>query len=83
MGLRKYWRVILKNISDLERVQVKGVPGVDINWVETKDIPSSKTELIVAVLDSCLDLKHPDLKERIWYDHKLCDNIPNANVKCL
>lgn len=80
-ALENSGQVILKNISELERVQVKGVPGVDINWVDTKDIQSSKNELIVAVLDSGLDIKHPDLKDRVWYDHKLCDNIPNANVK--
>jgi len=80
-ALENNGQVILKNISELERVQVKGVPGVDINWVDTKDIQSSKNELIVAVLDSGLDIKHPDLKDRVWYDHKLCDNIPNANVK--
>lgn len=80
-ALENNGQVLLKNISELERVQVKGVPGVDINWVDTKDIQSSKNELIIAVLDSGLDIKHPDLKDRVWYDHKLCDNIPNANVK--
>lgn len=80
-ALENNGQVILKNISELERVQVKGIPGIDINYVDTKDIQTSKKELIVAVLDSGLDINHPDLKERIWYDHKLCDNIPNANVK--
>lgn len=80
-GLVNSGQILLKNISDLERVQVKGVPGVDINWVDTKDSQSVKTELIVAVLDSGLDIKHPDLKDRVWYDHKLCDNISNPSVK--
>ena len=80
-ALENSGQVILKNISELERIQVKGIPGIDINYVDTKDIQSSKSELIVAVLDSGLDINHPDLKDRIWYDHKLCDNIPNAGVK--
>lgn len=80
-ALENSGQVILKNTSELERVQVKGIPGIDINYVDTKDIETSKKELIVAVLDSGLDINHPDLKDRIWYDHKLCDNIPNANVK--
>jgi cell wall-associated protease len=80
-ALENNGQVILKNISELERVQIKGIPGIDINYIDTKDIQTSKKELIVAVLDSGLDINHPDLKDRIWYDHKLCDNIPNASVK--
>lgn len=71
-------QVILKNISDLERVQVKGIPGADIRWVDTKEMKSEKKELIVAVLDSGLDLEHPDLKDRIWYNEKLCAGATNA-----
>lgn len=70
-------QVILKNISDLERVQVKGISGVDINFVETQDLPTSKKELVVAVLDSGLDIKHPDLAGRIWFNEALCKNAAN------
>nr|BDT27202.1 S8 family serine peptidase [Bacteriovorax sp. HI3] len=77
-ALENSGQVILKNISDLERVQVKGLPGVDINWVDTKEAKTEKKELIVAVLDSGLDLEHPDLKDRIWYNEKLCAGATNA-----
>ena len=80
-ALENQGQIVLKNISELERVQIKGIPGIDINYVDTKNIQTSKQELIVAVIDSGLDINHPDLKDRVWYDHKLCDNIPNANVK--
>jgi cell wall-associated protease len=75
-------QVVLKNISDLERVSVKGLPGMDINWVDTKDNKTEKEELIVAVIDSGVDIEHPDLKGRIWYN-KICDGAPNAkNLAC-
>lgn len=77
-ALENSGQVILKNISDLERIQLKGLPGNDINWVETKDLASEKKELVVAVLDSGLDLEHPDLKDRIWYNEKLCAGATNA-----
>jgi cell wall-associated protease len=80
-ALENKGQVVLKNITDLERVQVKGIPGIDIQWVETKNIPSEKKELIVAVLDSGIDLDHPDLKGRIWYNEKLCAGATNPQNK--
>ncbi|RPJ78591.1 MAG: hypothetical protein EHM20_03540, partial [Alphaproteobacteria bacterium] len=82
-ALQNNGQVILKNISDLERVRVSGIVGNDINWIDTKDIPSSRKEIIVAVLDSGLEIEHPDLVGRIWYNEKLCQNAPNAkNLAC-
>lgn len=82
-ALENSGQVILKNISDLERVQVKGIPGIDINWIDTSERESAKRELIVAVLDSGVDVNHPDLKGRIWYNEKLCAKAPNAaNLAC-
>jgi cell wall-associated protease len=75
-------QVVLKNVSDLERISVKGLPGMDINWVDTKDNKTEKEELIVAVIDSGVDIEHPDLKGRIWYN-KICEGAPNAkNLPC-
>lgn len=82
-ALENKGQVILKYVSDLERVQVKGVEGMDINWTDTKDLPSTKKEVVVAVLDSGLDLEHPDLKGRIWFNEKLCAGAANtANRSC-
>jgi cell wall-associated protease len=80
-GLENTGQVHLKNINDLERVAVTGIPGIDINWIDTKERKSTKDELIVAVLDSGLDLNHPDLKNRIWYNKKLCEGATNTNAK--
>jgi cell wall-associated protease len=79
-ALKNNGQVILKNISDLERVRVEGIPGNDINWVDTSGVAATKKELIVAVLDSGMDIDHPDLKGRVWYNEKLCTNAPNAKI---
>lgn len=82
-ALQNNGQFILKNISDLERVRVEGLPGNDINWIDTSNIKSTKNEIIVAVLDSGLDIDHPDLIGRIWYNEKICKNAPNAkNLAC-
>lgn len=63
--LQNNGQIILKNISDLERIQVRGISGIDINWVETGSLSAQANELIVAVLDSGVDVDHPDLKDRM------------------
>ncbi len=84
-ALENTGQIILKNITELERIQVKGTRGVDINWVDTSLISAVKKEVIVAVLDSGLDLEHPDLVGRIWFNQALCagfgPSIP-ANRSC-
>lgn len=64
-ALENSGQVILKNISDLERIPVQGISGVDINWIETGSLLAPVNEIIVAVLDSGIDVDHPDLKDRI------------------
>ncbi len=64
-ALKNNGQVILKNISELERIPLKGIPGSDINWIETSGQEAAKNELLVAVLDSGLDVDHPDLKDKV------------------
>lgn len=84
--LKNQGQVITRNISELERSYQKGIVGKDINWVnplelETK-IPET-SEVVVAVIDSGLDINHPDLKNRIWYNAKLCKDLTNTkNQPC-
>lgn len=84
--LKNQGQVISKNISELERSYQKGIVGKDINWVQPVELESkidSSSEIVVAVIDSGLDINHPDLKERIWFNNKLCKNLNNTkNQPC-
>ena len=56
---------------------------IDINWLQDKDItPASSDKIIVAVIDVGLDYKHPDLKDRIWINHKRCSDPKNIQPQC-
>ena len=73
-ALKNNGQVVLRNISELERFRVEGAPGQDISWIDTSYIKSSKKEIVVAVLDTGLDVDHPDLVGRVWYNKDLCFN---------
>lgn len=79
-GLKNSGQVIFQDISELERMKVEGIPGNDINWVDTSSAVTPKKDLVVAVIDSGLDIDHPDLKGRVWYNEQLCTNAPNAKI---
>jgi hypothetical protein len=56
--------------DDLHSVAQKGSPGADIGWLQAKDLisPLTPTPVTVAVIDSGIDPKHPDLQGRILTD---------------
>jgi len=55
-----------------------GIPGVSLDKVYKNKIPSKTTKnIIVAVLDTQIDLNHEDLKGQLWKNEK---EIPNNAV---
>lgn len=75
---------ILLETGELTRTAVEGVPGEDIDWMNELEIEeyAKKNQLqvaegpvIVAVIDSGLDIDHPELAGRVWFNHKLCDSL--------
>lgn len=82
-GLKNIGQTIHVKNSDLSRKELIGKIGTDINFIDTASMPSTKSEIVVAVIDSGIDLNHPDLNSRIWYNSKLCKDAPNAkNLPC-
>lgn len=80
-ALQNSGQTLLKYVDDLERNPVKGISGQDIKWVDTKDLKADVNEVVVAVIDSGVDINHPDLKGRIWYNEKECAGATNPGSK--
>jgi cell wall-associated protease len=83
-GLDNFGQTILRSSGELTRDQVVGSVGMDIDWVSMEDykIPEDR-EIVVAILDSGLDVGHPDLKGRVFIDRKLCpEGEDNSKKPC-
>lgn len=59
------------NIDDINSIEIPGVWGEDIGIYRT-DFVQTKKEVIVAVLDTGIDLLHPDLFEQIYTKRDEC-----------
>ncbi|MEY8339099.1 S8 family peptidase [Lachnospiraceae bacterium 62-35] len=63
-----------------ERVITDSIPGIDINLLPAWDLynqTENKREVIVAVVDTGIDINHPDLKNAIWVN---TDEIPGDGI---
>lgn len=59
-------------------LQQDSLPGISLNKLYVEFIKNKKgKEVIVAVIDSYIDLEHEDLKNQIWINKK---EIPNNNI---
>lgn len=59
-------------IDDITSLQIPGLPGMDIGINGTTE-PESGDKIKVAILDTGIDLDHPDLKEQIISNKSECD----------
>lgn len=62
-------------------INIESVPGMDINlpdaWKVYDESTSEKRDVIVALIDSGVDITHPDLSGSIWVNS---DEIPNDGI---
>jgi cell wall-associated protease len=83
-ALRNQGQTILLESGELTRERVAGIPGMDIDWVDEAELNAiirdqqltvSEKPVVVAVIDSGIDLNHPEFQNRLWFNHKLCDDL--------
>jgi len=67
---------VLKDLDDIHSEVLEGKNGMDMGWksIRRKLPDLMKKETIVAVLDSGLDLEHPDLKDNILKSETECNS---------
>lgn len=66
-GLVNSGQTIQRTTGEVTRDEVEGIAGVDINYLHLTEAELPKDrEIIVAVLDSGVDIHHKDLRDRIW-----------------
>jgi cell wall-associated protease len=77
-GLLNQGQTFLREKDDIHNLPLKGVNNKDIGW--KKLLPSISTNRpIVAVLDSGVDLNHPELKDNLWKNKLECEGDPKVD----
>ena len=75
-GLKNEGQSIYRAEAEIRRQQVVGVLGADIDWPgisELKKLENGK-EVIVAIIDSGIDMNHPELKDRLYKGKDFLDD---------
>ncbi|WP_372653093.1 S8 family peptidase [Halobacteriovorax sp.] len=81
-GIENSGQPVFRSTGELTRELVRGIDGEDVNIPASFTAPKEK--VIVAVIDSGVDIYHPDLKDNIWLNPK-CSSMTEeemANEDC-
>ncbi|MCK5884305.1 MAG: S8 family serine peptidase [Bacteriovoracaceae bacterium] len=81
-GLENTGQVINVSNGEFTRDKLVGEKNLDINWIGSKLKKTKKNQVIVAVIDSGLDISHPELAGRVW-ENPSCANKNEEERKTL
>ncbi len=76
-GLSNQGQKIFRAEGEIRNQEIVGIPGVDIKWPGMAALANlgQGREVIVAVIDSGLDLSHPELKDRVYAGRDFLDGV--------
>ena len=77
-GLHNQGQSYVREKDDIHNIPLLGLTGKDVGWKSIyANLPKGRT--IVAVLDSGVDLSHPDLQGNLWRNEKECGLDPKVD----
>lgn len=79
-GLKNNGQKIFRAEGEIRREEVVGTSGIDIDWPGIEELKKLENgrEVIVAVIDSGIDMNHADLTDRVFVGK---DFLENAEMK--
>lgn len=77
-GLLNEGQTMIREKDDIHNLPLPGVKNKDIGWKSMQKNPSGKRP-IIAVLDSGVDLKHPELQGNLWKNEEECGKDPSVD----
>ncbi len=69
----------LHNTGNNEPRGTKGVNGVDVNAMKAWEITKGSKDIKIAVIDTGIDYRHPDLKNNMWVNIAERDGKPGVD----
>ena len=75
-GLLNQGQTLIREKDDIHNLPMKGTAGKDIGW---KNLSHPERRPVVAVLDSGVDLTHPELQGNLWTNEGECGKDPSKD----
>jgi len=79
-GLLNSGQTYFREKTDIENKKIIGLDGFDVGVIDELVKKTDKGEkIIVAILDSGVDLNHPELKDHLWKNENECGKDPSVD----